>query len=76
MALGVHGSELSMVPGRLGGTELQVKYHIWYNIMSNTTCSSRCTLMCAARPNLVGWATSDGVAHILSYGTWGYIPHS
>jgi hypothetical protein len=58
------------------GTGLQVKYPIWYNTMSNTTCSSWYTLTGATRPDLVGWATSDDTAHILSSGTGGISPHT
>ena len=31
---------------------------------------------CRARLDLVGWATSDGAAHVLSYGYRGPYPHS
>ena len=29
---------------------------------------------CRARLDLVGWAISDGAAHVLSYGYWGSYP--
>ena len=31
---------------------------------------------CGARLDLMGWATSDGVAHVLSCGYQGPYPHS
>ena len=31
---------------------------------------------CCARLDLVGWATSDGAAHVLSYGYRGSYPHT
>ena len=33
-------------------------------------------MACTARLDLVGWATSDGAAHVLSYGYWGSYPHT
>jgi len=44
------------------GTELQAKYPIWYNIL--LPCGARRPASCAALLHLVGWATSDGAAHV------------
>ena len=54
-----------------GGVGLQGKYSIWYNTIA---CSAR--RVGRARLDLVGWATSDGAAHVLSCGYWGSYPHN
>ena len=51
-----------------GGVGLQGKYPISYYTMA---CGAR-----RARLDLVGWATSDGAAHVLLCGYRGSYPHS
>ena len=52
-----------------GGVGLQEKYHIWYYTISY---GARQPVSCT--PYLVGWVTSDGAAHVLSYGYRGSYP--
>jgi hypothetical protein len=56
------------------GVGLHVEYPILYYY--NKPCGARRPAPCAARLHLMGWAISDGVAHVTSCGTRGYIPHS
>ena len=55
------------------GVGLQGKYPIWYYTISY---GARRAASCPVRLHPMGWATSDGAAHVLSCGYRGPYPHS